>query len=74
MGISLGNKDNQIQTLNKKIMTLTDRNTMLVSDIKAKDEFLQQYLVGRSKDVSETEKVAAVLEKYQQKFCFKENE
>lgn len=49
--IELENKDNIISSLNKKIQTLEDKYRLAISDIKTKDEFFKNYLVGRADTV-----------------------
>lgn len=46
--IDTNNKQNTISTLNKKLITLEQRHKSAINEIKAKDEFLKQHLIGRT--------------------------
>lgn len=48
MSILENNKDNVIGTLNKKMFTLEQKYKSSVNEIKIKDEFFKQHLVGRA--------------------------
>jgi hypothetical protein len=42
------NRDNTIGTLNKKMHTLEERLKSATNEIKIKDSFVKQHLVGRA--------------------------
>lgn len=66
--IEVTNKDNTISTLNKKMLTLEDKLKFAINDVKTKDEFIKQYLVGRSTSPDAKSHVEEILKKYQQSF------
>jgi hypothetical protein len=66
--IEVSNKDNTISTLNKKMLTLEDKLKFAINDVKTKDEFIKQYLVGRSTSPDAKNHVEEILKKYQQSF------
>lgn len=67
-GIALSTKDNMIGTLNKKILTMEDRYKSAVNEIKSKDEFFKQHLIGRTQNLDIKEYIENTLAKYQQSF------
>lgn len=50
--LQLHEKDNQINDLSKKYKTLDGKFKAALNDIKAKDDFLRQHLLGRLTDIS----------------------
>lgn len=67
-GIALSTKDNMIGTLNKKILTMEDRYKSAANEIKSKDEFFKQHLIGRTQSLDIKEYIENTLAKYQQSF------
>lgn len=50
-GIILNTKENMIGSLNKKILTMEDKYKSAINEIKAKDEFFKQHLIGRTENM-----------------------
>lgn len=50
--LQLHEKDNQINNLSKKFKTLDEKYKAALNDIKAKDDFFRQHLLGRLTDIS----------------------
>lgn len=74
MGITVSNKDNQIQSLSNKVRMLEEKYKMAAADIRAKDEFLKQHLLGRTDEVDVKEYAMKVLGNYEERFCSQSNE
>lgn len=60
----MNNKTNQIDILKKKICTLEDRYQASKSDIKAKDDFFRNHLLGKTNSDAVKSNISQVLDSY----------
>lgn len=66
--IEQSNKDNTISSLNKKMITVEEKYKSAMNEIKSKDQFLRQHLVGRTDSIDVKQYIEGVLVKYRQHF------
>lgn len=64
----MNEKDNIIATVNRKMTTTEERYKAALNEIRAKDEFLKQHLLGRVEEAESKEYVESVLSKYRKSF------
>ena len=62
--IQLSNKENELKTLKNCLRNLEGKLQVVIGDVKMKDDFIQQYLMGRTKSSEEQEHVRGILEEY----------
>lgn len=60
----MNNKINQIDILKKKISTLEDRYQASKSDIKAKDDFFRNHILGKTSSDAVKSNISSVLDSY----------
>jgi hypothetical protein len=60
--------DNTVNNLNKKYKTLEEKYKNALNDIKAKDEFFRQHLIGRTNEINVQEYIESVLNRYRENF------
>ena len=61
MGIKLNEKDNLIKSLEKKMLTMEDKYQSAMREIKEKDSFLKQHLIGRTDEIEIKEYIENIL-------------
>ena len=66
--IQLSDAENEFLTAKRTIEMLEGRNRVLVKEIQEKDQFIINYLVGRTTGASQQQDVKAVLKQYQLTF------
>lgn len=68
MGIKLNEKDNKIKSLENKLITMEEKYRSATKEIKSKDEFLKQHLVGRTDELEIKNYIQKILDKYVNRF------
>lgn len=68
MGIKLNEKDNKIKSLENKLMTMEDKYRSATKEIRSKDEFLKQHLVGRTDELEIKKYIEGILDRYVNRF------
>jgi hypothetical protein len=66
--LQLHEKDNEINTVFKKYKTLEEKYKNALMDIKTKDGFFKQYLVGRTTEATVQESIESILKQYTEDF------
>ncbi len=66
--LQIHEKDNEINSAFKRYKTLEEKYKTSLGEIKAKDEFFRQHLVGRITDSTVQEYIEVTLKKYTENF------
>lgn len=61
MGIKMNEKDNVIKSQEKKMLTMEDKYQSAMREIKEKDNFLKQHLIGRTDEIEIKEYIENIL-------------
>lgn len=70
----LTNRQNDMSNLERKVLSLEQKYRSCQAEAKTKDDFLKQYLIGRSDDIEVKDYIESVLSKYSKRYTEVEEE